>query len=63
MKLLKIVDIVTREMKLPKGYAPMLTCGELETLLIDHTREDVKLKFVIKIYEVQETNGGKERNE
>ena len=51
---LKLVEIVIRDMNLPKGYAPMLTCGELETLIADHNKGERKqLKFVIKIYEVQ----------
>ena len=49
---MKLIDIHVTEMKLPKGYAPMLTCGELEHLFLEHLKEDKKLKFVIKIYEM-----------
>ena len=52
--MLKLVELKTIDMELPTGYAPMLTCGELETLIADHNKGERKqLKFVIKIYEVQ----------
>lgn len=56
---MKLIDIVIREMKLPKNYAPTLTCGELETLIMKHARDDTKLKFVIEIYEIKKETHNK----
>jgi hypothetical protein len=51
---MKLLDITSIEMELPKDFAAKLTCGEYSTFITEHAKKNKKLKFVIYIYEEEE---------
>jgi hypothetical protein len=55
---MKLINKTVREMTLPANYAPELKCGDFSTFILKHnqTGKPRYLKFVIEIYEIEESD-------
>jgi len=58
MKRLKLLNVESIELEGKKGFAPMLHSVNTAYQLLPHLERDMKLKFVVKVYEVVEEAKG-----